>query len=172
MPGPNKAVAAQKEIPLMNVKTSQQPQQQEKAVEQTMRDSFNEDNADGLGLMSHIRNETREGPSAEMLKRAKGASAVQVVPFRERSLFTENAGVGVETKPQRSIFSYMMPSFFRKRDPGAAYLRAQMYGDLSVLQQRAQDTVNQMDNNIAKQNAIIARRMRETQRIKSTRGIG
>lgn len=168
-PGPKKAAAAQKEIPLVSMS------QQSGAVEQSTRDSFNEENSDSLGLMSHIRNETHHGPSKETLPRAVGVAVSQVVPLHggQSSLLTDSGkSAGHLTKAKKSVFAFMMPSFLRKRDHSAAYLHAQMYGDLSVLQLRAQHMVDEMDNAIAKQNAIVAINMQNVHRRKATKGIG
>jgi len=164
-----KAAAAQKEIPLVSMS------QQSGVVEQTTRDSFNEENSDSLGLMSHIRNETHRGPSKETLPRARGVAVSQVVPLHggQSSLLTDSGkSAGHITKTKKSIFAFMLPSFLHKRDHSAAYLHAQMYGDLSEVQLRAQHIVDEMDNAIAKQNAIIAANMQKVQRGKATKGIG
>jgi len=148
-------------------------------VEQTTRDSLNENSTEGLSLMANIRNETHAASSAETIKKAKRASPSQVIPmtvedqaFYGHSQDTKSSFIGSESKPPKSIFSFLFPASFRNMPAGAAYRHTQMYGDLNVVQQRALETALQMDNSIKKQNAIVTKRMQDSERARVTKGIG
>jgi len=150
-------------------------------VEQTTRDSLNEDNVDNMGLMANIRNETHAAPAAEKItqsKRTKGTLADrQVHPFihSEQTLYSEsgNAPIGrLGEKSRKTIFDFMLPALFRRKSTDADYRHSQMYGNLNAVQAGAKEMSRRVERSIQAQNARIATKLQEENRLQVSKGIG